>query len=149
LYVPNKPEDPQDKPTFRVTDRRRVTPEGAHEPEQAPASQAETTPEPPPSPETPPPEGDAHGEEFLRIPVADLLRIFIAELQMRALIHTGVIPNPQTHLVAKDLPQAQLAIDCMAALIEQLRSVAAPAEHDQLQQILADLRLTFVREGRG
>ena len=147
--MPNTREDPQDEPTFRVTDRRRVTPEGAHDPEQAPAPQAERAPEPPPRSETPPREAEGKGEEFLRLPVADLLRIFIAELQMRALIHTGVIPNPQTHLVAKDLPQAQLAIDCMAALIEQLRSVAAPAEHDQLQQILADLRLTFVQESGG
>lgn len=144
--MPNTREDPQDEPTFRVTDRRRVTSEGAHESEQAPPCQAERTPEPPPRAETPPREAQGEGEEFLRLPVADLLRIFIAELQMRALIHTGVIPNPQTDLVAKDLPQAQLAIDGMAALIEQLRSVAAPAEHDQLRQILADLRLTFVRE---
>ena len=144
--MPNTREDSQDEPTFRVTDRRRVTPEGAHESEQASASQAERTPEPSPRQETPPHEAQGTGEEFLSLPVADLLRIFIAELQMRALIHTGVIPNPQTHLVAKDLAQAKLAIDCMAALIEQIRSVATPAEHDQLQQILTDLRLTFVRE---
>lgn len=144
--MPNKREDPQDEPTFRVTDRRRVTPEGAHESEEARASQAERTPEPSPRQETPPREAQETGEEFLRLPVVDLLRIFIAELQMRALIYTGVIPNPQTHLVAKDLPQAKLAIDCMAVLIEQIRSVAAPAEHDELQQILSDLRLTFVRQ---
>lgn len=144
--MPKTREDSQDEPTFRVTDRRRVTPEGAHESEQAPASQAESTPEPSPRQETPPREAQGTGEEFLSLPVADLLRIFIAELQMRALIHTGVIPNPQTHLVAKDLAQAKLAIDGMAALIEQIRSVAAPAEHDQLRQILTDLRLTFVRE---
>lgn len=144
--MPKTREDSQDEPTFRVTDRRRVTPEGAHESEQAPASQAERTPEPSPRQETPPREAQETGEEFLSLPVADLLRIFIAELQMRALIHTGVIPNPQTHLVAKDLAQAKLAIDGMAALIEQIRSVAAPAEHDQLQQILTGLRLTFVRE---
>lgn len=145
--MPNKPEDPHDEPTFRVTDRRRVTPEEPQEPVQASEPRTEVPPEPPPRAETSP--GEEEGRDLALLPIRDLALIFIAELQTRALMHLGLVPNPQTRLVAKDLPQAQLAIDCMAALIEQVSPTAGPGEHGQLRQILADLRLTFVRESAG
>jgi hypothetical protein len=145
----NKTPDTEDESNFQVTDRRRVTPESSQEPAEAPESQAEKTPEPSPRAETPPSVEEEPGQEFLLLSISDLVRIFIAELQTRALIHMGLIPNPQTHLVAKDFPEARLAIDCMAALIEQLSPSAAPGEHGQLQQILADLQLTYVRESGG
>ncbi|MEE9220196.1 MAG: DUF1844 domain-containing protein, partial [candidate division NC10 bacterium] len=56
---------------------------------------------------------------------------------------------PATHLVAKDLPQARLAIDCVAALIEQLSPLAAPPEREEFQHMLANLRLSFVRQSGG
>lgn len=137
MQVPNKAPDHEEEPEFRVTDRRRVSPEGSREPAQAPEPQADRTTEPPPEAETPPP-------ELLSTP--DLVRIFIAELQARALVHLGLIPNPQTRLVTKDLPEARLAIDCVAALIEQLSSSGAPSERDQLRQMLADLQLGFAQQ---
>jgi hypothetical protein len=68
---------------------------------------------------------------------------------MRALIDMGLIPHPATRLVAKDFPQARLAINCMAALIEHLSPLAPPAERDALQQMITDLRLHFVRQSGG
>jgi hypothetical protein len=68
---------------------------------------------------------------------------------MRALIDMGLIPHPATRLVAQDLSQARLAINCVAALIEQLSPLTPPAERDALQQILTDLRLQFVRQSGG
>ncbi len=133
MSVPNKPPS-EEEPSFRVTDRRRMGPENAQESGQAPESQEERTAETPPT-------------EFF--PTPDLVRIFIAELQTRALIHMGLIPNPATHLVTQDLPHARLAIDCLAALIEQLSPSAAPPERDELQQILTNLRFTFVRQSGG
>jgi len=65
---------------------------------------------------------------------------------MRALIDMGLIANPATRLVAKDLPQARLAINCVAALIEHLSPLAPPAERDALQQMVTELRLHFVRQ---
>lgn len=135
--MPNKA-PAEEEPSFRVTDRRRRGPEDSQEstpaPESQPESQEEGTAATPPS-------------EFL--PTPDLVRIFIAELQTRTLIHMGLIPNPATRLVAKDLPQARLALDCLAALIEQLGPSAAPAERDELQQILTNLRFSFVRQSGG
>lgn len=149
--VPNKAPDEKEDPSFRVTDRRRVGPEGSQEPARAPESRAERIPEPPhpPTGETSSAEKEGKEEDFLLLPIADLVRIFIAEFQTRALMHMGLIPHPETRLVAKDLPQARLAIDCMASLTEQLRPLAAPAERDELQQMLANLQLHFVRQSGG
>lgn len=139
----NKDPIEEEEPSFRVTDRRRVGPEGVQEPTQAPKSESEKTAE------SPPPEQEKKEEEFVLLPIPDLVRILIAELQTRALVHMGLIPNPATHLVAKDLPQARLAIDCVAALIEQLSPLAAPPEREELQHMLANLRLSFVRQCGG
>jgi hypothetical protein len=141
--VTNKTPGKEEEPSFRVTDRRRVAAEGAEGAARPPDSQAEGTPEPPhpPKSETPPPETD--------LTISDLVRIFILELQTRALIHMGLVPNPATRLVAKDLSQARLAINSMAALIEQLSPLATATERDELQQLLASLRLHFVRQTSG
>jgi hypothetical protein len=133
MSVPDKGPS-EEEPSFRVTDRRRMSPEDSQEPTLAPDPQEKEAAETPPT-------------EFF--PTSDLVRLFIGELQTRALIHMGLIPNPVTRLVARDLPQARLAIDCLAALIEQLTPSAGPAECDELQQILTDLRFTFVRQSGG
>lgn len=134
----------EEEPSFRVTDRRRVSPESSQDP--ARTAESERTPDPPSPPiaDTPPHEAETTPDEILSTP--DLVRIFVAELQTRALLHMGLIPNPATRLVAKDLPQARLAIECVAALIETLSPSASPAEREELQQVLTNLRLHFVRE---
>ncbi|MFQ5802301.1 MAG: DUF1844 domain-containing protein [Candidatus Methylomirabilales bacterium] len=144
--MPEKGPGEDEEPSFRVTDRRRVGPEGSQEPAQAPESESERTAEAPPTEKE---EQERKEKEFVLLPIPDLVRIFIAELQTRALVHMGLIPNPATRLVAKDLLQARLAIDCTAALIEQLSPLAAPAEREELQHMLADLRLNFVRQSGG
>lgn len=148
--MPNKPANGEEEPTFRVTDRRRVTSEGPPPPPEASGGTAEKTHEPGQPPQAETPQADQEEERrVVLLPIADLVRIFIAEFQTRALMHMGLIPNPETRLVAKDLPEARLAIDCVAALIEQLSPLAASGEQAQLRQLLADLRLNFVRESGG
>lgn len=139
----------EEEPSFRVTDRRRVNPEGPQESAQAPESQSERTAEPSPPPEPEPSPAEKKEQEFVLLPIPDLVRIFIAELQTRALVHMGLIPNPATRLVARDLLQAQLAIDSVAALIEQISPLAVPAEREEFQQMLTNLRLSFVQQSRG
>lgn len=107
--------------------------------------------EPPGSPKTeaPPTEEGKKEKELLIVPIPHLVRVFIAELHTRALMHMGLIPNPATRLAAKDLPQARLAIDCAAALIEQLSPSAPPSERNELEGLLTRLRLHFVQQSRG
>lgn len=136
--MPDEAPGKEKEPSFRVTDRRRVDAEGTRETATPDEARSEARPDPQS------PEADASPPEDLALP--DLVRLFVAELQMRALIDMGLIPNPATRLVAKDLPQARLAINCVAALIEHLSPLAPPAERDALQQVVTELRLHFVRQ---
>ncbi len=117
------------EPNFRVTDRRRVGREEAGEPAKA--------------------DEPSRAAEAPLLSTLDLLRLFIAELHGRAWMHMGLTLNPATKLVVKDLPQARLAIDCLASLVEHLGPSIAQPERDELERILADLRINFVRQSGG
>lgn len=127
---------------FRVTDRRRM--EREESPGEPQAAEAQGARESPPADQ---PEAEAPGADIGALPVADLVRVFIAELHARAWIHLGLVVNPATNLAAKDLAQARLAIDCIGGLVEHLGSAALKGEQDELEGMLADLRINFVRQG--
>jgi hypothetical protein len=58
----------------------------------------------------------------------------------------GLVVDPTTKQLAKDLPQAQLAIDCLASLIGHLAPFAEHGEREHLEGMLADLRINYVRQ---
>jgi len=80
------------------------------------------------------------------VDVGTLVQFFISELSARAWIHMGLLQNPITKLVVKDLPQARLAIDCVAALVEKLRPQLEDKEKRQYDSLLNDLRLNFIQQ---
>jgi hypothetical protein len=63
----------------------------------------------------------------------------------------GLIGDPTTGKVSKDMKQARFSIDCVAALIGVIDQSEAelPAELSRdLQRVLADLRLNYVEQSR-
>jgi len=63
----------------------------------------------------------------------------------------GLIADPSTGKVVKDLKQARFSIDCVAALvgvIDQSESELPAELRRDLQRALADLRLNFVEQSR-
>lgn len=61
----------------------------------------------------------------------------------------GLIPDPATGKVVKDLKQARFAIDSVAALVDVMdrSDIGLPVElRRDLQRALADLRLNFVEQ---
>jgi uncharacterized protein DUF1844 len=141
MQVEDRARREEDEPGFRVTDRRRAGTEGSREPAEPAQAQEARAPGEPPGDDAEGSAADIHA-----LPVADLLRVFIAELHARAWTHMGLMVNPATNLLSKDLPQAKLAIDCIASLIEHLGPSAAEAERFELERLLADLRVNFVRQ---
>jgi hypothetical protein len=139
--MPDKGRNGEEDTGFRVTDRRRVGPEGLRN-----ASQAGQAPGPGESPPPGEPAGGEPAADPYAVPVADLVRVFIGELHARAWLPMGLIMNPATNQVAKDLAQARLAIDCIASLVEHLAPAAAEAERGELQRLLTDLRRNYVRQ---
>jgi len=128
------------EPRIKVIDRRRLIDDSP--PVEAASQVVEADPEVVPDEA----EADDDEAEDAHLPsVPELLGFFIAELSMRAFVNLGLIANPATGLVAADPPQARLAIDATAGLIEALSPHLPPSERDELRRMLGDLRMNFVQ----
>jgi hypothetical protein len=69
----------------------------------------------------------------------------IDELQAQAWIKMGLWKDPITGELQTDLPQAKIAIDCVAALAEVLKPHISDAQRRDVERLLTDLRLNFVQ----
>jgi hypothetical protein len=127
---------PEQEPerSFSVIDRRR---RGEDEP-------SGSSPPPPPRAESPvpPPEALPQG-----VPAADFAS-FCVMLGSEALMHLGQLPDPVTGQPHQDLEQAQFTIDLLGMLQEKTRGNRTPQESAVLEELLANLRMAFVRASR-
>jgi len=134
--------DSEQKPGFRVTDRRSFS-EG-EETQSAPA--AETASGEPPAPGKGPLSGDGTSPEAgsdRGVPPADF-STFILSLGSAALIHLGEVEPPGETGKRRDLPMAKHTIDLLTLLWEKTRSNLTPEEDKLLDSLLYDLRLRYV-----
>ena len=69
----------------------------------------------------------------------------IFSLSSSALLHIGEIADPQTGQKTKDLPMAKHSIDIIAMLKDKTKGNLAEDEQKFLDNILADLRLRYVK----
>jgi hypothetical protein len=58
----------------------------------------------------------------------------------------GLVPNPETKQIRRNLDDAQLAIDAAAALAAVIRDKSTDAERRELDTLLANLRINFVEQ---
>lgn len=121
---------------FEVIDKRRVN---AEEPEAETEQPAEETAPPESGEETP------KRQEAEPIQVAALVSFFITELSTLAWQRMGLVPDI-TGKIEKDIEQARLAIDCTAALVEKLSPMLSDTERRDLQILISNLRLNFVKQ---
>ncbi len=94
---------------------------------------------------------DADGQESKAIPLlaldsTSLLSWFAGILASRAWVEIGLLADPLTGKVSKDLDQARLAIDALEGLTRTLKGKTSPDEARRLDAMLADLRLNYVRQ---
>lgn len=87
-----------------------------------------------------------HAERVMaNIDVYSLATSFIMMLAQKAWVNLGKIAtNPDTGETKIDLPQAQFAIDCFAAVFEKLKDRIDEKEANELQTMLTNLRLNYV-----
>lgn len=78
--------------------------------------------------------------------VADILRMSVQLLSEKAWVSMGLVANPGTGKVEKDLAEARRGIDAAADMIKHLEVGAAPVEKRELQNLLQDLRVNFLRQ---
>lgn len=67
-------------------------------------------------------------------------------LAARAWQAMGLVPDPATKQIEKDLNDAQLAIDAAAALADVLRPRVAERERREIEALITNLRLNFVEQ---
>ncbi|MGH7266883.1 MAG: DUF1844 domain-containing protein [Candidatus Rokuibacteriota bacterium] len=120
---------------FTFVDRRRRGDDEAPAPEPA-----ATRPAPPPP--RPEPAVSKAG-----LPRADFAS-FCVMLYSETLVHLGQVPDPMTGQPHQDLEQAQFTIDLLAMLREKTEGNRTAEETAVLDEILANLRMAFVRGGR-
>jgi len=69
-------------------------------------------------------------------------------LYSEALMHLGQVPDPMTGQPHQDLEQAQFTIELLAMLQAKTEGNRTPEESAVLDEILAALRMAFVRASR-
>ena len=74
-----------------------------------------------------------------------LLELFIEILNMQAWQHMGLRVKPGTDKVETDFKRANVAIDCIAFLIDKLESHIQDIEKNRLRGLLTDLQVNFIR----
>jgi hypothetical protein len=159
--MPDEPEE-----GFTVRDRRRFSVEDTDSNTSAAASTAEVST---PNVENSAPsvefvsEGassasDSYGEgDYLaddaqdagQLPdVYSVLALFMGELRNLAWLRMGLVANPGTGVIERDLPQAKVAIDTVSFLATQLEPLVAPEERLPLKALVSDLQVNFVEQSK-
>jgi len=71
---------------------------------------------------------------------------FIMSLNASALVHMGVIDDPETGKKVKNLPLGKQTVDMLRMLQEKTRGNLTDEEDKLLQGILYDLKIAYVRQ---
>lgn len=82
-------------------------------------------------------------------PPSDListLAMAINLVQSQALIQMGLIADPSSGLVIKDMPQAQKTIDFLAVMLEKFKAHLPASAVTSVQGALSDLRVNYVNQ---
>jgi hypothetical protein len=122
---------------YRRVDRRRAADEAdaaSPEPETEPMADAEPD--------------AAEGQRpmtLVDLPVPDVLRFCYGLFVELAWVHLGIQKAPAADDVRTDLSGAKAAIEAVRALGAQLEPYADEAERKEIQQVLANLQINFVR----
>jgi len=83
---------------------------------------------------------------FGALPAEDLLVWFLGLFAAKAWEGMGLVANPGSGKIQKDLASAQLAIDAYGAAFEVLRPRLEEAPRREMETLLTNLRVNFVEK---
>lgn len=149
---------------FKVVDRRKFNAEGqrrtdnadvqAEEPKSAPVQEpvrpAAVPPATPPAAEqptqasAPAPEPGEQADKRRGKPAAISFLEFIESLYMQAVIGMGLVADPVTGIVNRNLEITRQMIEIIAMLREKTKGNLDPAESNTIENVLYELRMNFV-----
>jgi len=145
------PEDKNDVSDFKVVDRRSFAEDGSR---RAPAPEAEKRsevrqPPAPAQPSAPPVESrggfdrEAQAEEEFDEGAANFATL-VAYLRTTAMFQLGLLPGPGGERIPADFPNARRTIDLLEVLQQKTQGNLTEDEVRMLQEVLYELRLSFV-----
>lgn len=137
---------------IKVTDHRRFTAEGEERPDAEPRAEevsagSTESKQVPKQEATTREQPEAEGSEAGELPPIDFAT-FVLSLATSAQVHLGAIPNPATGKPEKKPQLARQTIDILGVLQEKTKGNLSPEEARLLEQLLYDLRMMYVQEGK-
>jgi hypothetical protein len=72
------------------------------------------------------------------------LKLFLSILADQAWRKMGLIADPRTNKVEKDMSQAKTAINCFQFMLKELETHLTEDEKNKLNNVLSDLQINFV-----
>lgn len=128
-------------PDYKVIDRRSFSADGARK-EDAPASEgnAEAAPERPPEKAYKAP--DESSRAYADTPPG--FETLVSYLSTTAMFQLGLIPGPSGEPMPVDTPSAKRTIDLLEVLQEKTAGNLSEDESHLLEDVLYELRMTFV-----
>lgn len=85
-------------------------------------------------------------KEVLAPDIHVLIIGMVERLGELAWMHMGLVANPATGSVEKDLTRAKLAIDCAQALTDKVLPHIAEQDRRELRNLVSNLQINFVRQ---
>src|SRR5258706_15699888 len=126
-----------------VIDKRHVHDEGAEE--TAKAESAPQTSEETPQPE---PERQSHQEALPKLAVRDRLLMCIDILYQSAWISMGMVSDPSSGQIERNMEDAKIAIDSVAFLAGKLEGKLDDSTGREIKRLVSDLQVNFVRQSQ-
>jgi hypothetical protein len=107
------------------------------------STQAKAEPEREAPEESKKPEAPEGMVDVAVLPIWSTLQIFLGILDRVAWLRMGLVVNPETQKIEKDMEQARAAIDCYEAILKALGDKLQPDAKRQLEAHLTDLKLNY------
>jgi hypothetical protein len=82
------------------------------------------------------------------LPPLTLSRILLGVFDAKAWQAMGLIADPMTNEATKDLPAAQLSIDCVQFFLDKVEATFSEEERRDARRRLNDLRMNFLTQSR-
>ncbi len=143
--------DQEKESTFKVTDRRSAFREESSEPESSKESNTASTPEDgqkEAEAETQPRHEHTSDEgSAIPLPEANFMTL-VMSLFTHIQFSLGLIPDPMTQQIQKDLSQAKYNIDMLGVLQEKTKNNLTKEEEQALEQILYEVRMVYVQTSK-
>jgi len=138
----------QEEKGFEIIDKRRIRDEdgGSETPQASAEAGTERPSESKEGAQEPTAGGEEAKEPLPPIKVPELVALFINQLAAVAWQRMGLVPDPLSGKIEKDMEQARLAIDSAAVLLEKLEPSLSEIEKRDFRVLLSNLRVNFVKQ---